>query len=138
MDIIKNSKTSEVEKITDDDEVYKFEELVESHHYIHFKLQGTSIECSILYLDNSLETLESLLITPIYSISLGSSKKWDSFIKYINNHTDHYKFWYGYLLPDKTELMLTFPYKTNIGCRMALTHVVGDYTKKESLDVTVQ
>lgn len=123
-----------------DDDIYKFEELIDTRHYLHFKLsrpditsEKYNIECSILYMPEHTTPLEECSINCQYIVDLIIKKKWDSFIKFIKKNSDNKKFYYGFLQPDETEIFLTYPYETSIGARLTLTHIIAEFIRQEDL-----
>lgn len=120
---------------------YKFEELEYEAFYIHFKMIESAdkhiIECSTIYMNDNTTTLDECIKNKIYTIPINSNKKWDNFIKYLDSHKSNIKFFYGYLLPDQTEVFLTFPYKTAIGARIVMTHIVAGFINDENLEYSM-
>ena len=128
-----------VEKIknevkNEDDGIFKFEELMPYRFYLHFKFDGSKVECGTIFMEYSISSLEECAISNYYSIPLINGKKWERFISYLEKNKDNHKFYYGYLLPDQSEVFLTFPYETAIGARLTLTHIVAGFINSENLD----
>lgn len=128
-----------VEKIknevkNEDDGIYKFEELIPDRFYLHFKFSESKIHCGTIYMDSSVSLLEECATSDYYSIPLINIKKWERFISYLEKNKGNTKFYYGYLLPDQSEVFLTYPYKTAIGARLTLTHIVAGFINSENLD----
>lgn len=126
-----------VNKITkEDDDIYKFDELLSNKNYLHFKLNNNIIECSIVYMQKPEVKLSEMDITKIYEIDIASKKNWATFLKYLDKFSSNKKFFYGYLYPDGKELFFTYPYDTRIGARLTLTHIVGDFANKEEFEIS--
>lgn len=124
-----------VEKIkNEDDGIYKFEELIPCRFYLHFKFDESKVQCGTIYIYDSVATLKECTLSNYYSIPLVNNKKWERFINYLEKNKDNTKFYYGYLLPDQSEVFLTFPYETAIGARLTLTHIVAGFINSENLD----
>lgn len=128
-----------VEKIknevkNEDDGIYKFEELIPDRFYLRFKFNESKIQCGTVYMDSSVSRLEECALSDYYSIPLINTKKWERFISYLEKNKDNAKFYYGYLLPDQSEVFLTYPYETAIGAKLTLTHIVAGFINNENLD----
>lgn len=138
VDKIKTTNNNHTEPLQDDE--YKFEELEYEMFYIHFKMvennEKHAIECSNIYMNDGAMSLNECTKITLYNIPITNNKKWDNFIKYLESHKSNIKFFYGYLLPDQTEVFLTFPYKTAVGARIVMTHVVAGFINEENLDYT--